>query len=229
MKFEIEVRQVLEINQLYATGVIHLFDRARVAQWKNNQIYQFKKGEQITYPGKLTNEIYFIIDGNARIFHMHPDGKECVLGLLRSGDFIDLSSAFTNQVSDAYSIALTEVSVVKIRTEEIREEVVKTPDLALALLQLFSNQLRDVVQILEQVAYEKVEERLINLLKKLMDPENEVNGWYPLPPFITHKDIAGMIASTRETVTFLINKLSQSEILRNENSRLWISKKSFEM
>lgn len=229
MKFEIEVRQVLEINQLYATGVIHLFDRARVAQWKNNQIYQFKKGEQITYPGKLTNEIYFIVDGNARIFHMHPDGKECVLGLLRSGDFIDLSSAFTDQVSDAYSIALTEVSVVKIRTEEIREEVVKTPDLALALLQLFSNQLRDVVQILEQVAYEKVEERLINLLKKLMDPENEVNGWYPLPPFITHKDIAGMIASTRETVTFLINKLSQSEILRNENSRLWISKKSFEM
>lgn len=220
---------MLEINQLYATGVIHLFDRARVAQWKNNQTYRFKKGEQITYPGKLTNEIYFIVDGNARIFHMHPDGKECVLGLLRSGDFIDLSSAFTDQVSDAYSIALTEVSVVKIRTEEIREEVLKTPELALALLKLFSNQLRDVVQILEQVAYEKVEERLINLLKKLMDPKNEVNGWYPLPPFITHKDIAGMIASTRETVTFLINKLSQSEILRNENSRLWISKKSLEM
>lgn len=220
---------MLETNQLYPSGVIHLFDKARVDDWKHNRTYRFKKGEQITYAGKLTNEIYLIVEGNARIFHVHPDGKECVLGLLSSGDFIDLSSAFMDKESDAYSIALTEVSVVKVLTEEIREEVIKTPDLALALLHLFSNTLRDVVHILEQVAYEKVEERLINLLKKLMDPENGVEGWYPLPPFITHKDMAGMIASTRETVTFLINKLSQNEVIRHVDSRLWVSKKSIEM
>ncbi|MDE5414341.1 Crp/Fnr family transcriptional regulator [Alkalihalobacterium chitinilyticum] len=220
---------MLETNQLYPSGVIHLFHKARVDDWKNNKTYCFKKGEQITYPGKLTDEIYLVVDGNARIFHVHPDGKECVLGLLSEGDFIDLSSAFIDKESDAYSIALTEVMVVKVRIQEIREEVIQTPDLALALLHHFSTRLRDVVHILEQVAYEKVEERLINLFKKLMDPKNEVDGWLPLPPFITHKDIAGMIASTRETVTFLINKLSQNEVIRNENSRLWISKKSVEM
>ncbi|WP_216827353.1 Crp/Fnr family transcriptional regulator [Alkalihalobacterium elongatum] len=220
---------MVETNQLYPSGVIHLFNKARVEEWKNNKPYHFKKGEQITYPGKLTDEIYLIVDGNARVFHVHPDGKECVLGLLSTGDFIDLSSAFMDKESDAYSIALTEVTVVKIPIKEIREEVIQTPNLALALLHHFSNRLRDVVYILEQVAYEKVEERLINLFKKLMDPENEVDGWLPLPPFITHKDIAGMIASTRETVTFLINKLSQNEVIRNENSRLWISKKSVEM
>lgn len=220
---------MLETNQLFPSGVIHLFDKAHIDDWKANKTYKFKKGEQITYPGKFTNEIYLIVDGNARIFHLHPDGKECVLGIHSAGDFIDLSSAFMDKESDAYSIALTEVTVVKVRIKEIREAVIKTPDLALALLHHFSNRLLDVVHILEQVAYEKVEERLITLLMKLMDPENEVEGWYPLPPFITHKDIAGMIASTRETVTFLINKLSQNEVIRNEKSRLWISNKLVEM
>nr|WP_282597675.1 helix-turn-helix domain-containing protein [Bacillus sp. REN3] len=84
--------------------------------------------------------------------------------------------------------------------------------------------MQEVVQILEQVAYDKVEERLIRAFHRLMDPTNERNGWYPLPPYITHKDIAGMIASTRETVTFLINKLIQSGVLKNEENRLWVIK-----
>lgn len=77
--------------------------------------------------------------------------------------------------------------------------------------------------ILEQVAYDKVEERLIQALQRLIDLEKEEKGWYPLPKDITHKDMAGMIAITRKTVTFLLNKFLQSGMVRNKNKRLWIN------
>ncbi len=172
----------------------------------------------------MENDLFLVVMGNVSIGHIHEDGKECVLGILGAGDFIDLPSAFSNKVSKVYATALTNVEVVKVPKKDIVDKVIGTPELSHQLLSYFSNQLQEVVQILEQVAYDKVEERLIRAFHRLMDPTNERNGWYPLPPYITHKDIAGMIASTRETVTFLINKLIQSGVLKNEENRLWVIK-----
>lgn len=211
-------------NPLNPSRMIHLFDQTRFKIWQAQNKEIFKKGEQISYPYKLSNEIYLIIKGNVRIFHIHRDGKECVLGILSAGDFIDFSSVFTEKESHAYSIALTDVTVVKVPKKEIIEEVIQTPELSYALLNYFSNQLRDVVFILEQVAYDKVEERLLKMMKKLTDPAYEKDGWYPLPPYITHKDLAGMIASTRETVTFLMNKLIQDKMVQQRQNRLWLAK-----
>lgn len=213
---------MIEKNPLQPTRVIHLFDQELKGEWKKRKKYTFKKGEQVTHPYKLTEHIYLIMEGDIRIFHLHQDGKECVLGILTAGDFIDLASIFTTEESDAYAIALTTVSVVKVEKQEILDAVAHTPELSLALLKHFSNQLHEVVRILEQVAYDKVEERLWNSLHKWKNENDEKGGWYPLPKYLTHKDMAGMIASTRETVTFLINKWVQQGMIKNDKHQLWI-------
>ncbi|MBS4192275.1 Crp/Fnr family transcriptional regulator [Bacillus sp. FJAT-49705] len=212
----------METNQLYPSDMTHLFKKQYVEEWMGRRKHYFKKGEQIYFPKKLTNEIYLLVDGTARMFHVHHHGKECVLGLLSQGDFIDLTSVFTDKSSNVFAMALTDVAAVQVRKQEIREQVMNTPELSMALLHYFSNKLHETVHILEQVAYEKVEERLMNMLRKLADPKEELDGWYPLPHFLTHKDIAGMIASTRETVTFLLNKYIQNGVIRQQQNRLWI-------
>ncbi|WP_048600960.1 Crp/Fnr family transcriptional regulator [Rubeoparvulum massiliense] len=212
----------MEINQIIPSHILTLFDEHCVQEWMTRARYEFRKGEQIEYPDKLSKEIYLIVEGNARIYHLHTDGKECVLGIARPGDFIDIAGLFAQTFGNLFATALTETVVVKIAKAEIIEQVLKTPQLTLALLQYFANQLNETRVILEQVAYEKVEERLINLLQKLADRTQANGEWAPLPSYLTHKDMAGMIASTRETVTFLINKLIQSGQLRIDNQRLWI-------
>ncbi|WP_217587176.1 Crp/Fnr family transcriptional regulator [Lentibacillus saliphilus] len=215
---------MIEQNPLQPTSVFHLFDEETRQGWMSRQTYTFKKGEQVTSPFDVADDIYLIVEGDVRIFHLHEDGKECVLGILTVGDFIDLARIFSNKESDTFTIALTPVSVVKVTKQEIVDEVTHNPKLSFALLQHFSDQLRDVVMILEQVAYDKVEERLWRTIIKLMEENQAQDGWCPLPPYLTHKDLAGMIASTRETVTFLLNKWMQKGIVRHENQRLWIKK-----
>ena len=34
--------------------------------------------------------VHIIVEGTAQIFHLHPDGKECVIGLMMPGDCIGL-------------------------------------------------------------------------------------------------------------------------------------------
>ncbi|WZL73056.1 Crp/Fnr family transcriptional regulator [Clostridiaceae bacterium 35-E11] len=212
-----------DTNLLYPTSISNLFSEAIVKDWmsKGKEVI-FKKGDIISKTKNLSNYIYLIREGNAHVFHIHGDGKECVIGILSKGDFIHLFDIFTEKDSEILAKALTEVKVVAIYKDQIRKIVKEDSDLSMKLLSNFSLRLQEMVEVLSQVAYGKVEERLLFLFKKLADKDKEKEGWIPIPISITHHDMAGMVASTRETVTLLINKLVQTGIIRQYNNRVWI-------
>ena len=210
-------------NQLFAIKSIELFRKKCIDEWMHQgEEFDFKKGEAITSFGQLKDKVYLIKKGSVSVYHIHVDGKECIIGLLSSGEFINLFDVFTEKESSMDFKALTDVTVVAIQKEKVRKSVAQTPALAMELLSHFSCELQEMVEVLAQVAYGKVEERLVFLFKKLAMPINVENGWCPISCTITHQDIAGMVGSTRETVTVLINKLIQVGIIRQYEDRIWI-------
>lgn len=182
----------------------------------------FKKGEFIQTPDKLSERVLLVISGHARLFHLNMNGKECVLGIATEGDFIDLLHVFSDRERHLFSKALTDVTIISLSKQEVKQAVQETPELAMAIMHYLTNKLEDTIEVLEQVAYEKVEERLLFQLKKLANHEETSDGWALIPSFVTHKDIAGMIASTRETVTFLLNKLTQTGEVKQFEQRIWV-------
>ncbi|HHY21001.1 MAG TPA: Crp/Fnr family transcriptional regulator [Bacilli bacterium] len=210
---------------LYPTNIIHLFSTSQLENWKAKEnVLTFKKGDYICMPGQLSDSIYLMIEGHARIFHIHLEGKECVLGILSEGDFIDLLQIFSDRESQLFAKALTDVKVISLKKSEVKQEIEQNKELLMTLLYYFSNRLQETIEILEQVAYGKVEERLLFLLNKLANKEEINQEWYPLPEYLTHSNLAGMIASTRETVTFMLNKFIQTGTVKQEKQRLWIKK-----
>lgn len=209
--------------QLYPTKTVDLFPKSHIEQWtsQGKQLI-FKKGEIITASDKPTKDIYIIKKGDARLFKIHTDGKECVLGLLSPGDFINLTDLFSEKRSGSLCKALSDVAVVAVPKYEVIKVIELNPSLAITLLCYMTVKLQETVEILEQVAYGKVEERLIFLLKKIADVTQEQSRWCPVPVPVTHQDLAGMVASTRETITLLINKLIQLGRIRIHQGRIWI-------
>ncbi|TGE35617.1 Crp/Fnr family transcriptional regulator [Desulfosporosinus fructosivorans] len=210
-------------NNLYIIKNIRLFpkDVMRDMLEKGERLF-FEKGEHVIIPGMLMQSVYLIEAGNASVYKLHIDGKECILGLVSPREFVNLIDIFSGKETTIFCKALTDLSIVKIPKQEIITIVNENPTLAINLLHFFSERYQEVIEVLEQVAYGKVEERLIFLLRKLADPLEGDGDWYPLPVSITHRDLAGMIASTRETVTLLLNKLRQENIIRIDNNRIWI-------
>ncbi|WP_332648715.1 Crp/Fnr family transcriptional regulator [Lysinibacillus sp. 54212] len=210
-------------SYLYPSNIVSLFPPTQIEKWKaQKSITTFKKGDFILMPGQLSDSVYLILEGHARIFHVHLEGKECVLGILSQGDFIDLLKIFSDRESQLFAKALTEAKVIVLNKDEVKKEIQQNPELLMTLLYYFSNRLQETVEILEQVAYGKVEERLLFLLNKLANKEGEDQEWFPLPEFLTHSNLAGMIASTRETVTFILNKFIQTGTVKQEDQRIWI-------
>ena len=210
-------------NNLYIIKNIHLFPRdlMRDVLEKGERLF-FSKGEHVITPGMLMQSVYLIETGNASVYKLHIDGKECILGLVSPREFVNLIDIFSGKETTIFCKALTDLTIVKIPKQQIITMVNENPTLAINLLHFFSEQYQEVIEVLEQVAYGKVEERLIFLLHKLADPLEGDENWYPLPVSITHRDLAGMIASTRETVTILLNKLRKENTLRINNNRIWI-------
>lgn len=210
-------------NQLFPIKTTELFPQNCINEWLNHgEKLSYKKGDIITELGKLKNKVFLIKKGSVSVFHIHVDGKECIIGLLSSEEFINLIDVFLQKESNIVFKALTEVTVVTINKEEVKKKIEETPTLAMDLLSHFSCKFQEIVEILAQVAYGKVEERLIFLFNKLAVNMDMKDGWCPISCSLTHQDIAGMVGSTRETVTLLINKLIQTGIIRQDKDRIWV-------
>ncbi|WP_206460171.1 Crp/Fnr family transcriptional regulator [Anaerovorax sp. IOR16] len=213
------------INLIYPTSISNLFPKEIMEDWINHgKEITFKKGDTIIKPQGFLNDIYIVKEGNVHIFYMHGDGKECVVGILSKGDFIHMFDIFTEGDSKVFAKALTDVKVSAIKKDEIRKVVKADSKLSMELLSNFSLRYQEIIEVLSQVAYGKVEERLLFLFHKLADKNKEENGWIPVSVAVTHQDIAGMVASTRETVTLLINKFIQKGFVRQHNNKIWIKK-----
>lgn len=210
-------------SYLYPANGMKVYLETQIERWRAEKpVHSLKKGDFICMPGQSSDSVYFMLEGHARIFHIHMEGKECVLGIRSEGDFIDLLQIFTDRESQLFARALTDVKVIAVNKSEIKQEIQKNEELLMSLLYYFSSRLQETIEILEQIAYGKVEERLLFLLNKLANKSDTAQEWHPLPEYLTHSNLAGMIASTRETVTFLLNKLVQTGQVRQEDQRIWI-------
>lgn len=99
-----------DTNLLYPTSIIDLFPETIVKDWMNKgKEVIFKKGEIISKAKSLSHYIYLIKEGNAHVFHIHGDGKECVIDILSKGDFIHLFDIFSERDSEVFAKALTDV------------------------------------------------------------------------------------------------------------------------
>lgn len=213
----------MEKSQIYPSGLSSLFPEEAVKSWiEKGETILYKKGDIIIKPESLFDYTYLIIDGSAHIFHIHEDGKECVIGILSKGDFIQLFDIFTERDSRVIAKSLSDMKISVVHKEEIRKIVRENSTLSMKLLSDFSLRLQEMVEILSQVAYGKVEERLLFLFEKLADKDREEGGWLPISVSVTHQDLAGMVGSTRETVTLLINKLIQTGVVRLKDNIIWI-------
>lgn len=210
-------------KNFYNKNFINYFSKDIIEVWKNNNLIYFKKSEIIIRPESDSEYVYLIVSGEANIFHIHEDGKECIINIMEEGEFIQLFDIFTNIDSNVVAKALSDMVIAKVSKADIIEEVLKDGDLALSILNDFSLRIQDLVEMLSQIAYGKVEKRLMILLDKLSNKKITDGNWAIIETYITHQDMAGMIGSTRETITLLMNKLTKEGILKQKDSKIWLN------
>lgn len=193
----------------------------------------FKKGEYVYLPEQSSDKIYFITGGRVKIGNYSDTGKEITKAILNKGEvFGELSLVGENMRRD-FAYAMEDTTVCAITTEEMNMLIKDHTSLSLFMMKIMGSRVLEMEQRLESLVFKDSRTRIIEFLIDLANKKGERVGFERVVrKFITHQEIANLTATSRQTVTTVLNELRTKNLLTFNRKRLLIrdmSKLALEM
>ncbi|MCX2474469.1 Crp/Fnr family transcriptional regulator [Pedobacter sp. MC2016-05] len=185
----------------------------------------YLKDALIYEPGMLPRYVYFIKSGEVRMVTVSEDGKEFIQGIFKTGQYFGEPALIINRKYLAYTIANKESEIIPVGRKQFFDLIETTPGFSINLIQTLSNRLFYKSMMLEELANEKAEHRLLTIINYLL---NDIEVGDSLK--VTRQDLADMTGLRVETVIREIKILSgkglievkRGKIIRPDKSRLAI-------
>jgi CRP/FNR family transcriptional regulator len=171
----------------------------------------FRPGQQITLEGEQPPGAFFVLRGRVRLSRTAPDGREQVLAMVGPGENFDLVSIFDGQPSPASARAMSPVVCLLLPRDELLTLIRQHPDLALAALSALAGQLRELVILVEDLAFRSVRARLARLLL------NEAQGGAAV---LTQQELAERAGTVREIAGRALRRMAEDGLVRLERGRV---------
>jgi CRP-like cAMP-binding protein len=205
-------------DTLEALRAIPLF--TRVADGDLEQIAshlierRFARNTTIVEEGLAGDYMYVIREGRVKVTKLSEDGREKILEFLEAGSFVGEMALLERAPRSASVKALTPVRLLALSRADFLGILRKSPDLALAVIEVLCGRLRTQNDQASALSFQRVKDRTKGLLKRLARSEHE--GGLRSTPTLTHQQIADMIGTSRETVTRVVKELKQEGWLDQE-------------
>jgi CRP-like cAMP-binding protein len=118
------------------------------------------KGEMIYSAGSKHDSLYVIHKGRVKVTRINEAGKEQVIRVLGSGEFMGELSLFTNELTKDNAIALEKTIMCKIDSQDIKGIMARFPSIAVKILEELSKRLQSAENLVEDISLLSVEKRI---------------------------------------------------------------------
>ncbi|TCI21668.1 Crp/Fnr family transcriptional regulator [Exiguobacterium sp. SL-9] len=207
------------MDKLTLLSHISLFDELPMQELKvidaMSQMRPVKKGKIIVSPDAPIPALFLLKEGQVRLYRMNQHGKQFTVDILTSGNIFGETATLSLTDDDLYAEAMTDTYLCTIGVDEFEQFIEKNPKIALKLINILSERLKDLYALSEKIALTDVKYRILYLLLKL----SEKNGvrkkdWQTINIKLTHADIAAMVGTTRETTSVIMSNLKKEGYIK---------------
>lgn len=176
---------------------------------------QASRGEIIYFSGETDRRIYFLKKGKIKIIEGDMQGREIIKEIIEQGDLFGELSMSEGDTGSEYAQALSDrVDICSFKWSDFEMILNRFPELALGYTKLVGFRFRKLRNNYRNLVFKDVRERLYQFMYDWSLREgNEGQPALRFPNYLTHQDIAGLICSTRQTVTQLLNELEEKKVL----------------
>jgi len=167
----------------------------------------YLRGSTILTESENSETFFLLTSGSVKVSLIAEGGREVILATLGPGDFFGEMSLLDGEPRSASVRAVTKTQALVIHREDFVKSLKRQPDLALALLAELSRRLRKANRQISSLALVRVWGRVATTLLKIMEERGvrthtqEGKSVVIITGRPTHKMIADMSGTTRETVT----------------------------
>jgi CRP/FNR family transcriptional regulator, cyclic AMP receptor protein len=183
----------------------------------------FQRGQILYTPKERSEALFMLKKGRVRIYRVGPDGREFTLTVVGTGTVFGEMSLTAQRLENAYAEAMEPVVVCKMRRLDLERLVLDKPQVGLKLMTALSERLSLVEDRMEDLALKEVPARLASFILQLVESEGVMTTDGPkIPTRYTHRQLATMIGSKRETVTKAFTLLQQAGIIELRHRRIHV-------
>jgi CRP/FNR family transcriptional regulator, anaerobic regulatory protein len=178
------------------------------------RIRHFPAGEDLVREGQFIAGFPLVLHGLIRVTKKNTEGNELLLYYLREKEVcaMSLTCCMTRQVSQVNATAEEPVEAMIIPVEYLDIWMDKYPTWKQFVMQTFQNRFRELVDIVEAIAFMNLDERLIRFFEERFT-KTGIKTYEG-----THQDLALQLNSSREVISRLLKKLeNQGSIKLSRN------------
>ncbi len=182
-----------------------------------------EQGEIFYTPGDRSEALFMLKKGRVRLYKLAPDGWEFTLAVMEAGTMFGEMALTAQRLRETYAEAMEPSDICVLKSEDLERIVRSNPDVGLRMIRVLSERLRACETRLEDIGLKEVPARLANLVLQLAENEGVVTPDGPkIPTHYTHRQLATMIGSSRETVTRAFTKLQESGAVELRRRRIYV-------
>ena len=210
-----------EVNDLQLFG--DLPGAALEAIAKRCRVRRFAVGEHILHLHDESSELFFVLEGRARVLLYSPSGREVSFRDLLHGEVFGELAAIDGGPRSASVMASVPTRLAVMTRRDFLDLVRAHSDVAEALLRHLVALIRRYSQRVYELSAMSVEERIRMEILRLALEQHDGSNNVTLSPAPSLADLASLISTTREAVSREISRLSRDGLVERQGRDLVVS------
>jgi CRP-like cAMP-binding protein len=171
---------------------------------------RYERHQMIFTDGEPGQGFFLLIEGQVKVFKVSPDGKEQILHILEPGEPLGQVAVFAGESYPASAEALSASRALFFPRKDFVALINARPSLALNMLAVMSNRLREFTIQIENLSLKEVPARLASYLLYLSE---EKGGRDTLTLTISKAQLASIIGTIPETLSRILGRMAAKDLI----------------
>ena len=186
--------------------------------YSNSFVKNFKQGDVILNESSIIRSIPIVITGSIKVMRTDEDGREILLYYIKEGESCIMSflGGLHQDVSKVRAEVEEDAEVLFLPVDKLILFIKEFPQWLEYIFKLYHKRFEELLEVVNEVAFKKVDERLLSLLNK------KVELTHSKILIVSHEQLANELATARVVVSRLLKKLEEDGVLKLGRNKIVI-------
>ena len=176
---------------------------------------RFRRGEIVVEHGKKSNALFILLTGRARVLTADSRGREVILAVLQSGDYVGEMSLIDNEPHSATVRAEVQTDMLILGRAEFARCLPENSSLSYAIMRGLVQRLRSADRQIESLALLDVYGRVARTLLDMSEMDGEIKI---IRNKVSRQDLAKVVGASREMVSRVMKDLEGRGMVQTQEN-----------
>ena len=183
----------------------------------------FEANQYVYLPQEPAQKIYLINKGRIKIGTYGDDGKEITKSILTTGEVFGEMALIGQDSRRDFAYVIEDTELCVLERGDLHKMFRERGELQTYFLQLIGNRTLRLEKRLENLMFKSSRTRITEFLHELIETRGRKVGYeYEVRNMLTHKEIADLTGTSRQTVNSVLNELRRDEVLIFDRKRMLV-------